>query len=200
MAKRPPVGVPSALLQRRPDVQAAERRYAASIARVKEANRAIFPMLKLTGSTGSASEMLENLVNGKFNTWSLGAGVTQNLLTGGRVVGEKQIRDSKAIEELAKLEGVVLTAFGEVEAALVLETWLRKRSVHIEKAYSLSKDAVASANDDYLAGTGDALTLLTAQSRSVEIGSQLLVLKRARLENRVDLHLALGGEFRLEKN
>lgn len=197
--KAPPVGVPSSLLQRRPDIQAAERRYAAAEARVKEANRAIFPLIKLTGSGGSASEVLENLVDGKFNTWSLGAGLTQNLLTGGRVIGEKQIRDSKSLEELAKLEGVVLKAFGEVETALVLEEWLRKRSQHVEKAYKFSKAAVASANDDYLAGTGDALTLLTAQSRAVEIGSQVLVLKRARLENRVDLHLALGGAFRLEE-
>ena len=198
MPARPPSGVPSALLQRRPDVIAAERRYAASVTRLKEANRAIFPILSLTGSTGTASDALEQIVNSNFSTWSIGATLTQNLLTGGRVKGEQAIRTSKEREELANLEGVVLGAFGEVENALMLESWLKRRVQDMRKASALANDAARAANDDYLEGTGDILTLLTAQSRAVDLGSQLLVLRRIQLGNRVDLHLALGGEFRLE--
>ena len=198
MPARPPSGVPSALLQRRPDVIAAERRYAASVARLEEAKRAIFPIISLTGSAGTASDALEQIVNNNFSTWSLGASITQNLLTGGRVKGEQAIRTSKEREELAKLEGVVLGAFGEVENALMLDGWLKRRVGDMKKASSLAVEAAKAANDDYLEGTGDILTLLTAQGRAVDIGSQLLVLQRVQLENRVDLHLALGGEFRLE--
>lgn len=198
MPSRPPNGVPSALLQRRPDVIAAERRYAASVARLEEAKRAIFPIISLTGSAGTASDALEQIVNNNFSTWSLGATITQNLLTGGRVKGEQDIRTSKEREELANLEGVVLGAFGEVENSLMLESWLKRRVKDMGAASSLANDAAKAANDDYLEGTGDILTLLTAQSRAVELGSQLLVLRRIQLDNRVDLHLALGGEFRLE--
>jgi multidrug efflux system outer membrane protein len=198
MPGRPPSGVPSSLLQRRPDVIAAERRYAASVARSEEARRAIFPVLSLTGSVGTASDALEQIVNNNFSTWSLGANVAQNLLTGGRVTGEQAIRTSKESEELANLEGVVLGAFGEVENALMLEGWLKRRVQDMGKASTLANDAAKAANDDYLEGVGDILTLLTAQSRAVDLGSQLCVLRRVQLENRVDLHLALGGEFRLE--
>ncbi|MGJ8673854.1 efflux transporter outer membrane subunit [Rubritalea sp.] len=198
MPKRPPSGVPSGLLQRRPDVVAAERRYAASVARVKEANRAIFPIISLTGSTGTASDALEQLLNNDFSTWSLGVQLTQNLLTGGQVKGEQDIRGSRERAELANLEGVVLKAFGEVETALVLEEWLQKRVVQTDKAFTFAKDAAEAANDDFLDGNGDVLTLLQAQSRAVDIGSSLLTLKRVRLDNRVDLHLALGGEFRFK--
>ena len=199
MPARPPSGVPSALLQRRPDVIAAERRYAASVARVKEAERAIFPVISLTSSVGTASDALEQIVNSNFSTWSLGATITQNLLTGGRVTGEQSIRKSKQREELANLQGVVLGAFGEVENTLMLESWLKRRVRDMTKASNLGAEAAKAANDDYLEGTGDILTLLTAQSRAVELASQLLVLRRVQLENRVDLHLALGGEFRLNK-
>lgn len=198
MPKRAPSGVPSSLLQRRPDVIAAERRFAAAVARSEEARRAIFPIISLTGSAGTASDALEQLLNSNFSTWSLGANITQNLLTGGRVIGERDVRDSREREELARLEAVVLTAFSEVENALVLEVWLKKREQQMSKAFDFAKEAAEAANDDFLQGTGDVLTLLQAQSRAVEIGSTLLTLKRVRLDNRVDLHLALGGEFRFK--
>jgi NodT family efflux transporter outer membrane factor (OMF) lipoprotein len=198
MPKRPPSGVPSSLLQRRPDIVSAERRFAAAVAREEEARRAIFPIISLTGSAGTASDALEQLLNSNFSTWSIGANVTQNILTGGRVIGERDIRSSKQREELANLQGVVLRAFGEVENALVLENWLDKRVRQTDKAFELARDAAEAANDDFLDGTGDVLTLLQAQSRAVELGSSLLTLKRVQLDNRVDLHLALGGEFRFK--
>ncbi|MFC5051770.1 efflux transporter outer membrane subunit [Rubritalea spongiae] len=198
MPKSPPSGVPSSLLQRRPDVVAAERRYAAAVSRVKEAKRAIFPIISLTGSYGTASDALEQIVNNNFSTWSIGGTLVQNILTGGRVKGEIELRNSKEREELAKLEGVVLKAFSEVENALVVENWLSKRVKDMQRAYDLSKEAAKAANDDFLDGTGDVLTLLSAQRSAVDIGASLLTLKRMQLDNRVDLHLALGGEFRFK--
>ena len=198
MPVNPPSGIPSSLLKRRPDIIAAERRYAAAVARSEEAQRAIFPVLSLTGSYGTASDALEQIVNSNFSTWSLGATVVQNILTGGRVTGEQAIRKSREKEELANLEGVVLGAFGEVENALVLEKWLSRRVNEMTKASSLANDAAKASNDDYLEGTGDVLTLLAAQNRAVDLGAQLIFLRRVQLENRVDLHLALGGEFRFK--
>lgn len=195
---RVPVGLPSELLQRRPDVLAAERRYAATTARIKEAKRAVFPSLRLTSGAGTASDGLENLLNTNLSMWSLAGNVTQNLLTGGLVKGEMNVRKSKEIEGLASLRGVVLKAFGEVENALVAEKWLSQRMIALDKAQKLAHDAAEAAAADFREGNGDVLTLLTAQGRHIEISSEVLTLRRMRLENRVQLHLALGGEFQLK--
>lgn len=198
MPARPPAGVPSGILKRRPDILAAERRYASTIGRIQEAKLAAFPILNLTTSVGTASEALEKLANSNLSIWSLAGDVSQTLLTGGLVKGEQASRASKQREQLASLQSVVLRAFGEVENALSTEQWLGRRITELERAYTLSKEAEEAASDDYRQGTGDVLTLLAAQSRRVEIGSQLLTLKRVRLDNRVNLHLALGGEFSLK--
>ena len=194
----PPSGIPSEVMMRRPDLQAAERRYAAAVAREEEAQRAMFPIIALTGSTGTASDALEQIVNNSFSTWSLGASVTQNIFLGGRIRGERDIRSSKLRSAMAELEGSVLKAFQEVENSLMLDHWLKRRMVSLDKASKLAVDAAESADQEYIDGTGDLLTLLAAQSRAVELTSQVLVLKRMQLDNRVDLHMALGGDFRIQ--
>lgn len=190
-----PSGLPSGLLKRRPDILAAERRFAAAGKRIKEARLAVYPSFNLTATGGTSTGDLGDVLNSNFGIWSLAGGVTQNVLTGGLVTGEKAKRDSKEREELANLQKTVLVAFGEVEGSLSNERWLGRRIGELGKAYDLAGEAAESADADYRAATGDVLTLLTAQSRRIEIGSQILVLRRLRLENRVDLFLALGGDF-----
>ncbi|WP_205619036.1 efflux transporter outer membrane subunit [Rubritalea marina] len=194
----PPSGIPSDVLMRRPDLLSAERRFAAAMAREEEAQRAMFPMITLTGSTGTASDALEQLVNNSFSTWSLGAAVTQNIFQGGRIRGERDIRSSKYRESMAELESSVLKAFQEVENSLMLDYWLMRRMVSLDKASRLAVEAAKAADEEYIDGTGDLLTLLAAQSRAVELTSQVVSLKRIQLDNRVDLHLALGGEFKVK--
>ena len=194
----PPAGLPSELLLRRPDILAAERRYAASVKWMKEAQLAIFPSFSMTGSSGTTTESLGKIINSDFGVWSIGASLFQPLLTGGRVRSEIRTRESKQQEALAILHKTVINAFGEVEQALASEHWLARRQYETRLARDLASDAAKAAEDDYREGNGDVLTLLSAQSSQVEVESQYATLRRMRLANRVDLHLALGGGFELK--
>ena len=199
VASSPPAGLPSELLLRRPDIIAAERRYAATTKRIKEAQLAIFPSFKITGRTGTTTESLGDIINSDFGVWSVGANLLQPILTGGRVRGEIRIRKSSQREALAVLQKTVLNAFGEVEQALANERWLHRREQEIRNARDLARDAAKAAEDDYRDGNGDVLTLFAAQTRKIQLESQHTTLRRLRLVNRVDLHLALGGGFEIKQ-
>ncbi len=196
LPSRPPAGLPSELLMRRPDILAAERKFASAGRRITEAKRAIYPSFKLTGSTGTTTDQLSKITSSQFGIWSLGANLSQNILTGGQVKGEIKIRNSKQKQALAELHSTVLNAFGEVEAALAADKWLARRISQMQKALTLAKDAASSTERDYADANADALTVLTAQTRKIEIASQVVTLRRMQLDNRVNLHLALGGEFK----
>lgn len=192
----PPSGLPSELLLRRPDILAAERRYSASIKRVKEAKLSVFPSFKITGTAGTTTDALGKILNSDFGVWSVGSNIALPVLTGGRVKGEIRVRKSKQREALASLHKTVLAAFGEVERALAAERWLRRRENEMRQALALARDAAKAADDDFRDGNGDLLTLFTAQTRRIQLESQYTSLRRLRLTNRVDLHLALGGGFK----
>ncbi len=191
-----PAGLPSELLQRRPDVLAAERRFAASGKRLSEARRALFPRLALTSSSGTTTGDLSELLNSDFGVWQLAGNVVQPLFTGGQLRAEAKVRYSKQDEALAQLQQSVLKAFGEVENTLAAERLLAERASAIDSATSLAAQADEAARADYAGGVSDLLTVLTAQTRLVQLRSQQLTLRRLRLENRVNLHLALGGDFK----
>ncbi|MFK7910812.1 MAG: efflux transporter outer membrane subunit [Akkermansiaceae bacterium] len=195
----PPTGLPSELLLRRPDIMAAERRYSATVKRIKEAKLTLFPSFKLTGSSGTTTDSLSRILNSDFGVWSFGAGITQAILTGGRVHSEIRVRKSNQREALATLHKTVLNAFGEVEQSLASDRWLRRRESEMREALTLSRDAAKAAQDDYRDGNGDVLTLFTAQTRRIQLETQYISLRRLRLSNRVDLHLALGGGFKTSK-
>ncbi len=193
----PPAGLPSELLLRRPDILSAERRYAAASKRIKEAQLARFPSFKLTASSGTTTSELSKILSSQYGVWSLGANVFTPILTGGRIASEVRVRKSKQREALAQLHKTVIHAFGEVEQALANERWLRNREREIREARDLAREAAQAAQEDYREGNGDVLTLLNAQTQRIQLESQYTTLRRLRLTNRVDLHLALGGGYRI---
>lgn len=191
----PPSGLPSELLLRRPDILAAERRYVVTTRRIKEAKLAFFPSFKMTGSSGTTTDALSQIINSDFGVWSIGASVIYPILTGGRIKSEVRVRRSNQREALAALQKTVLQAFGEVEQALASDRWLQRRGRGFREARDLARDAAQSSEEDYRDGNGDVLTLFAAQTRKIKLESQYLALQRMSLNNRVDLHLALGGGF-----
>ncbi len=192
---KPPVGLPSELLQRRPDVLAAERRFAAAGKRLSEARRAVFPRLTLTSGGGTATGELSELLNSDFGVWQIAGNVVQPIFTGGQILAEARTRSAREREALASLQQTVLDAFGEVESALAAERLLAERAAAVETALKLAREADEAARADFAGGLGDFLTVLTAQNSVVRLRSQQLTLHRLRLENRINLHLALGGDF-----
>lgn len=193
----PPAGLPSELLLRRPDVLAAERRLAADGARTKEARLARFPSLRLTGSTGTTTSSLRDVLSSDLGVWSLGGSLTQPLFEGGRITGRILRATAEEREATAALQRTVLVAFGEVEQSLAAEIHLREREDAARRAKELASDAALSAAEEFAGGTGDVLTLIDTREQEINTASQLAALRRLRLDNRVDLHLALGGDFTL---
>ena len=104
-------------------------------------------------------------------------------------------RTAEEKEALANLQKVVLQGFQEVESALESDHYLMSRVTSTQKAALLARDAEASARQEFSRGTADVLTLLAATNAAIELDSQALTLRRVRLDNRINLHLALGGDY-----
>ncbi len=192
-----PAGLPSELVARRPDLQAAERRLEAAGLRVREARRALYPRVALTGSGGTTSDSLGDLLDSDFSVWSLAGSLLQPIFQGGRLRAAVDLAESSRDRALAQYAQSVLRAFAEVETALSAERLLKAEERAQATATEESKAAARLAEDRYLAGLGDYLTILESQRRAFLSESRLLTIRALLLNNRADLHLALGGDFGL---
>ncbi|MBR90387.1 MAG: hypothetical protein CMO66_03830 [Verrucomicrobiales bacterium] len=190
-----PVGLPSDLLTRRPDLRAARLRVLAADARIGSAKGELYPKISLTTSGGTSSDELVNLMNNNFLVWSLGSNLVQPLFSGGRLRANVQLEEARAAEAVLKYRGIVLRAFGEVETALALEPMLRERELQLRQVMGRSSEALALAEQRYARGIEDFVTVLDARRRLNESSSQRLTVLRSMFENRVNLHMALGGGF-----
>ncbi len=190
-----PAGVPSQLLTRRPDLIAAQRRLLASDVGIVQAQSALHPRLSLTTAGGTATKGLLSLVNGDYAVWSLLGNLVQPLFQGGRLKRQVDIAQGRSQEILETYAGAVLQAFGEVETALSVESFLRDRLRELEESVVEAETARDQAQFRYRHGLGDMLVVLQTDRRILNSKSQILTLQRLLLENRIDLHLALGGGF-----
>ena len=192
---RPPAGLPSELLVRRPDVRAAERRFAASGKKTSEAKRALFPQFKLTATTGTSTDDLQSILDSDYGVWTLAGNVMQPVLTGGRLRAEVRVREEQDQEAVAALQKVVLNAFGEVEIALAADAFLARRESALREAVALANEADTEARAAYRDGVGDILTVFATQNRRLATEAQFITVRRLRLDNRINLFLALGGDY-----
>ena len=194
---KPPAGLPSELLQRRPDVLEAERRFAAAVKDTEVADLARFPSFSLTSSGGRTSSNLGDLLDSDFGVWSIGGNLLVPILNGGTLKGDFDSAGSREREALADLQGQVLEAFGEVEQALIADYYLDRQVAAAQRALREAEEADEASTRDYAEGVDTILTVLQARSQRIDIASQLVTLRGQRLENRVNLHLALGGDFKV---
>ncbi len=190
-----PAGLPSELLERRPDLAAGERRLAATLARVKEAKRALLPRISLTASGGRSSSELSDLLDSDFNMWTLGANLLQPLFQGGRLRANIKLTEARARQALEAYHGLVLRAFREVETALASEAHLAAREAAVTEAVHQSREALRLARERYFAGLIDFVTVTESQRNAYNAETELILVRQQRLANRVDLYLALGGGF-----
>ena len=190
-----PGGLPAELIGRRPDLAAAERRVAAARQRFQVARRELYPSISLTGSTGTSASALTNLLNGDFGIWSLLGNLVQPIFQGGRLRAGIDQAEARAAEELAIYANTALQAFSEVETALAADAFFSNRELYLEDSIEQSRAAEALAEDRYRSGLDDYVTVLESQRLALQAEGDLISAKRLRLENRVDLYLALGGGF-----
>jgi len=190
-----PAGLPAGLLARRPDVLASERALRASGLRTSAARRALLPSISLTGSIGTSSSDVNNLLDGDFSVWSIAGQLVQPIFQGGRLranVALSRARQREAAEAYAE---TVLLAFSEVESALAADQYISEREASFQRAADAAADAERIAINRYNQGITSFLTVLESQQRALDTRSAYLSARRARLDNRIDLYLALGGGF-----
>jgi outer membrane protein TolC len=190
-----PVGMPSALLERRPDVLAAERRLASAFYGTEQAKAARWPVISLTASVSTVSSELFVLKNRDNPVWSAGASLLAPLFLGGQLQAQVEARTADQKIALAEYGRVGARAFGEVESALSAGFALEEREALLREAAADNARALEIANTRYRVGSGD---LRAVQQQTLALSAAraaLLRVQAERLVQRVNLHLALGGSF-----
>ncbi|GJL62719.1 MAG: transporter [Nitrospirales bacterium] len=187
-----PSGLPSELLRRRPDLRVTERRMAAADARVYSAQAALLPRLSLTASTGTASQDLSNILSGDFLIWTIAGNLVQPLFQGGRLRARIDQAEGQLAEAAESYAQQTLQAFSEVEIALAVESVLAQREAALGTAVQASQDAVRVAENRYAQGVEQIIVVLESQRRAFDTESAWLTVRRQRIDNRLNLHLALG--------
>jgi multidrug efflux system outer membrane protein len=190
-----PAGLPSALLERRPDVIAAERRVAAAFYRVGEAQAARLPRISLTMGLNSISSELFVLQDRDNPVWSAGAGLLMPLFRGGALKTQVEIRTAEQRQAVAEYAAVGLRAFGDVEEALSSELAMHDRERILAAQLVDSQRAFNIAKARYDIGSGD---MRAVQQRQIALHANHSALLRVQAEQRVqriNLHLGLGGGF-----
>jgi multidrug efflux system outer membrane protein len=182
-----PVGVPSDLISRRPDLQAAEARVRAAFFLTEEARLAKLPSFDLSVSAGYTS--LADFIG------SLSAGIIAPLYTGGALEGQLEIATADQMAAIAVYGQAVLTAFLEVENALANERIFTRRLALLEEIVDDNQRAYQLAVKQYEVGRIEVLNVLQIQARVLAARSALIRIQNERLATRIDLHLALGGSF-----
>ncbi|QDV04720.1 Outer membrane protein OprM precursor [Planctomycetes bacterium Poly30] len=193
-----PSGIPSEVIRRRPDVRVLERQLAAALERAGAARANLYPQLTLTGSAGTSSAEFEDLLSGDFFIWNIAGGLVQPLFAGGRLRAEVKAAESRIKVASEAFAQGVLEAFLDVEATLTAETFLAGQETALVRAADASKRAADIASNRYSQGIESLLLVLESQRRELDARSRLLSVRRARLDARIDLHLALGGGFTAE--
>lgn len=188
-----PAGIPSELLERRPDLVAAFTRLQAADSRLASSKKLRLPRITLTAAGGTRSSDLTELIDPKAAAWHVFAGLMQPLFTGGRIQGEI-IRNQARVEEALNLyKNTTLNAFREVEQALAAEEWLRQQEASLREAVEQTEASQELAVYSYRNGLIGILTLLDSYRGTLNAQSAHLSVTRLLLSNRINLYLALGG-------
>lgn len=190
-----PVGIPSELLERRPDVIAAARRVGAAFHRVGEAKAARLPRITLSGNVSSVSSDLFVLQNTDNPVWSIAGGLTMPIFDGGALKTQVQIRTLEQKEALARFAQVAVRAFSEAETALSEESSAEARAGFLTRAIGENEKALAIAETRYRIGSVDLRTIEQQKLAIAASRSQQLRVEAERRVQRVNVHLALGGNF-----
>lgn len=199
LPNRVPAGIPSDLLWRRPDLAAAAAELLASAKRADAARKDLLPSINLNGGvTSSGAELSSILLDPDFFVWTVASSLAQHIYEGG--VPSAAARQALAQNEVAvrRFADLALLAFQEVESALATEASLAEQEAFLNVELAQANLAETQASRDYSEGLVGILSLLEAQRRAVSARTDMIQLRNQRLRNRVNLHLALGGDFETE--
>jgi NodT family efflux transporter outer membrane factor (OMF) lipoprotein len=188
-------GIPSQLLERRPDLVSAERKVAAAFNRLDAAKAAKLPNLSLSGSLGGASSSLSNILNPANLAWQAIGSLVTPIIDGGRLDAQVEAATADQKAAVASYAQVALNAFADVERSLDQGSVLRKRVAALTTVLVESEKALKIANLQFNEGEISLLDVLILQQRVFSARSNLLSINRASLTQFVNLNLALGGSW-----
>jgi NodT family efflux transporter outer membrane factor (OMF) lipoprotein len=190
-----PGGLPSALLERRPDIVAAERRVAVAFNRVGEAKAARLPAITLTTGVSAISSELFVLKDRDNPVWNAGGTLLAPLFRGGALKTQVEIRTAEQKEAVAAYAAAGLRAFADVEYALSAEIAARDREQILTRALEDNRQALQIVQTQYKVGSTDLRFVTQRQLALNSVESALIRMRTEQRVQRVNLHLALGGSF-----
>jgi multidrug efflux system outer membrane protein len=188
-----PAGVPSALLERRPDIREAEQNLISANAQIGVAKAAYFPQISLTGTAGYESPSLTNLFTGPAGLWNLAASFSQPIFEGGRLKSGVRLTEAQREQMLLAYQQTIKGAFRDVSDALV--AYRKNREFRIQQANLLAsaQDASQLSVQRFNAGTTDYLEVLTNETNAFSAELGLAQAEGNELIALVQLYQALGG-------
>jgi len=192
-----PAGLPSELLERRPDIVAAERRIAAAFHRVHEAKAARLPAIALTSGVSSISSQLFELKEHDNPVWNIGLNLLAPIYKGGALKTQVEIRTAEQKQAIAAYASVGLRAFSDVENALSAENAARDRELILSQALADSQRAYEIVQAQFKVGSTDLRFVTQRQLALNATQSAVIRMQAEQRVQRVNLHLALGGSFEL---
>ena len=190
-----PLGVPSEMLQRRPDVASAERAMAAANAQIGVATAAFYPSFIISPTVGVDSRMIETLFNGPSLLWSVGVSATQVLFDGGRVRANVDFAKAGYDATVGNYRRTVLTAMQEVEDGITGLASLDRATTQAQAAVAAARRVLDMATSRYEGGASTYLDVITAQQSLLTVERQAAQLQGQRLLTSVFLVKALGGDW-----
>ncbi len=193
-----PLTAPTALLERRPDIAAAERAMAAANAQIGLARSAYFPSLGLSGLYGSDASKLGNLFSAPALLWAIGVSATQTVFDGGRMGANVDFAEAGYQQTVANYRQSVLTAFQEVQDGLSSDAALTRASASAKIAADSADRSLGLSTDRYQSGLAANLEVVVAQQTLLGYRRQEVQLRGQRLLNTVRLIKALGGGWHAE--
>jgi NodT family efflux transporter outer membrane factor (OMF) lipoprotein len=193
-----PVGLPSELLLRRPDVAQAERQLAAATANIGVAKADLFPKFYLTGVAGFESVSASDWFDGGSRFWSAGPTVQWNIFDAGRIRANIKIQNARQEQALAKYEQTALSAFEDVENALVAYAKEQVRRRSLEDAVKSSQESLRLANQLYANGLSNFINVLDAERSLYQAQDALVQSERTVSTDLISLYKSLGGGWEVE--
>lgn len=191
--RRLAAGLPSELLLARPDILAAEEQLRAARANIGAARAAFFPSISLTGNAGLTSGSLANLFDNDGLGWSFGPSISLPIFDFGARVANLDLARALEVEQVATYDRTVQQAFREVSDALAGRLYLAEQIATLERARAAQVEIARIARARYREGVADYLEVLDAERNLFSAEQQLLTTRRAWLQNRATLFIALGG-------
>lgn len=193
-----PVGLPTDLLRRRPDLRRAERELAAATARIGVATADLYPRFFLSGSIGSESIDASDFLTPASRAWSFGPSISWSLFQGGRIRANIEVQNARQEQAAIRFEQTLLGALRDVEDALVAHSRDQVRRADLARAAALQRRAVELAQERYLQGLADFLVVLEAQRFLYAAEDAVAQAEQSVATDAIALYKAVGGGWKTE--